>query len=153
MNDGAVDLLFIIGGNPVFDAPVDLAFATALGRVTLCLHHSLHTNETSLACHWHIPAAHFLESWSDALAFDGTATIIQPLIEPLYAGVTAHQLIEAFIRQPVRSAFEIVRESWRAATPSSDFDLNWRRALNHGVVPQPVPEPIAASVQTRPSSG
>ena len=153
MNNGAVDLLLIIGGNPVFDVPVDLAFSAALGRVKLRLHHSLHTNETSLACHWHIPAAHFLESWSDALAFDGTATIIQPLIEPLYAGVTAHELIEALIRQPVRSAFEIVRESWRAAKPSSDFEVDWRRALNHGVVPQPVPEPIAASIQTSTSRG
>jgi len=148
MNNGAVDLLFIIGGNPVFDAPVDLAFATALGRAKLCVHHSLHTNETSLACHWHIPAAHFLESWSDALAFDGTPTIIQPLIDPLYAGVTAHELIEAVIRQPVRSAFEIVRESWRTAKPSLDFDFDWRRALNHGVVPQASEEAIAASIQT-----
>src|SRR5205807_3165345 len=148
MNSGVVDLLLVIGGNPVFDAPIDLAFAAALERVKLRVHHSLHTNETSLACHWHIPAAHFLESWSDALAFDGTATIIQPLIEPLYAGVTAHELIEALIRQPVRSAFEIVRESWRAAKPSSDFEVDWRRALNHGVVPQPSGEPIATSIQT-----
>ncbi|PYI93181.1 MAG: molybdopterin oxidoreductase [Verrucomicrobia bacterium] len=151
LNNGAVDLLLIIGGNPVFDAPVDLAFTTALGCAKLRVHHSLHTNETSLACHWHIPAAHFLESWSDALAFDGTATVIQPLIEPLYAGLTTHELVEAFIHQPVRNAFEIVRESWRAAKSSSDFDLDWRRALNHGVVPQPSEESMAAPIQTRQS--
>src|SRR5205085_11661528 len=147
MNNDAVDLLLIIGGNPVFDAPVDLAFASALGRAKLRVHHSLHTNETSLACHWHIPAAHFLESWSDALAFDGTPTIIQPLIEPLYAGLTAHEMIEAFTRQPVRSAFEIVRESWRAAKPSWDVDLEWRRALNHGLVPEPLDKPITTPIQ------
>ena len=64
-------------------------------------------------CQWLIPATHFLESWSDTRAFDGTVTIVQPLIEPLYAGISAHELIEAFVQQPVRSAYEIVRATWQ----------------------------------------
>ena len=54
-------------------------------------------NETSRFCHWHIPAAHELESWSDVRAFDGTASIIQPLIEPLYDGKTAHEFMDALL--------------------------------------------------------
>jgi MoCo/4Fe-4S cofactor protein with predicted Tat translocation signal len=133
MNGGGVELLIILGGNPVFDTPVDMPFASALEKVKARVHHSLYENETSSSCHWHIPATHFLESWSDTLAFDGAATIIQPLIEPLYAGVSAHSLVEALVQQPIRSAHDIVMETWRSARPSADFERRWRQALNRGV--------------------
>src|SRR5206468_3209820 len=130
---GTVEVLIILGGNPVYDAPADFSFASALEKVKLCVHHSIHANETSTQCHWHIPATHFLESWSDALAFDGTATIIQPLIEPLYDGISLHQLLAALALQPVRLAYDIVRETWRATWPSANFEQGWRETLNHGV--------------------
>ena len=135
MRSGAVQLLVILGGNPVYDAPVDLDFSGALKNVRLRVHHTLHANETSRLCQWRIPATHFLESWSDTRAFDGTITIVQPLIEPLYDGVSAHELLDAFIQQPVRSAYEIVRATWQQGTRDVEFEKEWRRVLSDGHTP------------------
>ena len=135
MRSGAVELLVILGGNPVYDAPIDFAFAQALEKVKLRIHHSLHENETSRSCQWVVPATHFLETWSDVRAFNGALTIVQPLIEPLYDGVSAHELLEAFIQQPVRSAYEIVRATWQKAAGGADFEKQWRRALSDGFTP------------------
>ncbi|HEY2711317.1 MAG TPA: TAT-variant-translocated molybdopterin oxidoreductase [Chthoniobacterales bacterium] len=169
----AVDLLIILGGNPVYDAPINLDFAQALQKVRLSVHHSLHANETSARCHWHVPATHFLESWSDIRAFDGTVTIVQPLVEPLYDGISAHQLLDAFVGQPVRSAYELVKSTWQKDTPSNAFESQWRNVLSSGatpgiggeltpapgpaqiVVPQPSPDTAADSLEIifRPDPG
>ncbi|MEP7249556.1 MAG: TAT-variant-translocated molybdopterin oxidoreductase [Spartobacteria bacterium] len=135
MRSGTVDLLVILGGNPVYDAPADLHFASALAKVKLRVQHSLHPNETSRLCHWLIPATHFLESWSDLRAFDGTVTIVQPLVEPLYEGVSAHQLLDAMLRQPARTAYEIVRATWQEGNSTSTFEPQWRTVLSDGVSP------------------
>ncbi len=137
MNSGAVKFLLILDGDPVYDAPVDLEFEKALAGVETTVHHSLFANQTSKRSHWHLPAAHFLESWSDALAFDGTATIIQPLIEPLYEGRTAHEVLEALIQEPVRSAYEMIHQSWAQRTPRPDFEAKWNDAVQRGVAPEP----------------
>ena len=133
MKSGAVQLLAILGGNPVYDAPVDFDFASALSKAKMSVHHTLHANETSRLCHWLVPATHFLESWSDAAAFDGSISIVQPLIEPLYANISTHEMIGALIERPVRSAYEIVRQTWRSRNPTPHFDSDWRRALSNGV--------------------
>ncbi|HEY3602999.1 MAG TPA: TAT-variant-translocated molybdopterin oxidoreductase, partial [Chthoniobacterales bacterium] len=135
MRGGVVQLLIILDGNPVYDAPVDLDFAGALQKVKLRLHHSLHANETSRLCQWHVPATHFLESWSDIRAFDGTVTIVQPLVEPLYDSVSAHQLLDAFVQQPARAAYELVRANWEKGNPGSNFEAQWRKVLSDGVMP------------------
>jgi MoCo/4Fe-4S cofactor protein with predicted Tat translocation signal len=137
MNSGAVKLLLILDGDPVYDSPAELEFEKALAGVETSIHHSVFFNQTSKASRWHLPAAHFLESWSDALAFDGTATIIQPLIEPLYAGKTAHEVLEALIQQPVRSAYEIVHQSWAQRGSKPDFEARWNDAVQRGVAPEP----------------
>src|SRR5207247_98791 len=86
-------------------------------------------------CHWHVPEAHDLESWSDARAYDGTVTILQPLIEPLYGGRTAHDVITALSSRPVRSSRDIVREYWKTRMPGGgDFERAWKRALHDGLV-------------------
>ena len=100
MNAGTVDLLIIVERQPVFTAPADLAFADAMSKVQLRVHLSLYDDETSALCHWQIPESHFLESWSDARGYDGTASIIQPLIAPLYDGKSAHELIAAMSDRP-----------------------------------------------------
>ena len=133
MKTGDVELLIILGGNPVYDSPVDFDFASALTKVKVSVHHALHANETSRLCHWLIPAAHFLESWSDAVAFDGSISIVQPLIDPLYANISTDEMIGALIERPVRSAYEIVRETWRSTNPTPHFENDWRRALSDGV--------------------
>ncbi|HEX2445124.1 MAG TPA: TAT-variant-translocated molybdopterin oxidoreductase, partial [Vicinamibacterales bacterium] len=112
MAAGRVSLLMIIGGNPVFDAPADLNFAEALKKVGLAVHVSLFEDETSEFCHWNIPLSHTLESWSDARAYDGTESIIQPLIAPLYASRTAHEVLAMLTSRPERSSYDIVREYW-----------------------------------------
>jgi anaerobic selenocysteine-containing dehydrogenase len=81
MNAGAVKALIILGGNPVFDAPHDLNFLAALKKVGFRAHLSRYYDETSLNCHWHIPETHYLETWSDTRAHDGTVSIVQPLID------------------------------------------------------------------------
>jgi molybdopterin-containing oxidoreductase family iron-sulfur binding subunit len=112
MNAGTVDFLLILGGNPVYTAPADLKFAEALQKVTLRAHLGLYEDETAALCHWHIPEAHFLEAWSDVRAEDGTASIVQPLIAPLYQGKSAHEVMAALSDRPERSGYEIVREFW-----------------------------------------
>ena len=108
MQAEAVELLIVLGGNPRYDAPVDFNFAKAFEKVKLRIHHSVHFNETSRHSHWHLPAAHFLESWSDTRAFDGSISIVQPLIETMYAGVSSHQILEALSERPPQS-YEILR--------------------------------------------
>jgi MoCo/4Fe-4S cofactor protein with predicted Tat translocation signal len=113
MSAGVVDTLLILGVNPVYSAPADLNFAaTMVAKVRLRIHLGLYKDETSELCQWNIPEAHYLESWSDTRAFDGTASIIQPLIAPLYNGKTAHEVLAAFSAQPERRSYDIVREYW-----------------------------------------
>jgi len=115
MYAGTVEFLLILGGNPVYTAPADLNFAAAMERVPLRAHLSLYEDETSALCHWHIPEAHFLEAWSDVRSDDGTVTIIQPLIAPLYNGKSAHEVVAA-IADRERSGYEVVREYWSRET-------------------------------------
>jgi molybdopterin-containing oxidoreductase family iron-sulfur binding subunit len=132
MDRGVVDLLVIIGGNPVFTAPRDVRFADVMARVNLRVHLSLYEDETSALCHWHVPEAHYLESWGDARAFDGTVSIIQPLIAPLYSGRSAWELVAAMAGTPLPSGHDIIRDYWRRQTPAADFEERWERALNDG---------------------
>ena len=135
MRAGKVDVLMIAGGNPVYSAPADLGFVDALGKVPLRAHLSLYNDETSALCHWHIPEAHFLESWGDARAFDGTASIVQPLVAPLYGGRTAHEFLATTTNRPEQSPYEIVREFWKTQSRSQNFEADWRRWLHDGVIP------------------
>ncbi len=144
MDAGRVETLVILGGNPVFTAPADLAFGERLRKVKLRVHASLYTDETSALCHWHIPEAHFLESWSDARAFDGTASIVQPLIAPLYAGRTHHEVLAAFSEEPERSSYDLVRETWRSRM-EGDFEGAWRKALYDGVIEGTAAKPKAVT--------
>jgi molybdopterin-containing oxidoreductase family iron-sulfur binding subunit len=112
MNAGSVSVLVILGGNPVYTAPADLKFGDALGKVALRTHLGLYHDETGALCHWHIPEAHFLESWSDVRSDDGTATVIQPLIAPLYNGHTVHEVMSALNDAGARSSYDIVRSFW-----------------------------------------
>ncbi len=114
MNAGKVDVLVILGGNPVYTTPADLKFGDALGKVGLRVHLSQFHDETSVLCHWQVPEAHFLESWSDARAYDGTVSVIQPLIAPLYDGKSAHEVLAAMSDHPERSAYDTIRTFWNA---------------------------------------
>ena len=97
MKAGKVDALLILGGNPVYDAPADFDFGPALLNVKLRLHSGLYYDESGELCQWHVPATHYLESWGDARAYDGTIGIIQPLIAPLYEGCHSAYEITALL--------------------------------------------------------
>src|SRR5207249_1637312 len=134
MGAGRVQLLVILGGNPVFTAPADINLGDLLSKVGLTIHLGLHDDETAAHCHWHVPEAHDLESWSDARSADGSVTLLQPLIAPLYNGKTAHELLAAFTESPLRSGAEIVKEFWARQMPGPGFERNWERALHDGLV-------------------
>ena len=133
MNAGQVSTLIVVGGNPAYNTPVDLGFASAVQKVQTRFRLGLYDDETSDVCNWHIPLAHYLESWSDTRAFDGTASIIQPLIAPLYGGITTHQLFSVLNGETDRSPYDIVRDYWRDQM-GADFETAWQKALHDGVV-------------------
>jgi len=150
---GRVDTLIILGGNPAYNTPIDLRLdKNRLDKVKLRAHHSLYNNETSEICHWHIPAVHYLESWGDARTYDGTVTIVQPLIAPLYEGRTAHEVLALFSDNYDRKPYDIVKDYWRSQgaggqgpgagqtssalpTAVTDFESWWRKCLHDGFIP------------------
>jgi MoCo/4Fe-4S cofactor protein with predicted Tat translocation signal len=136
---GLVEVLIVSGVNPVYDAPADLDFATALNRAGVFrLHHGLYVDETAELCPWHLPAAHYLESWGDGRAADGTLTLQQPLIEPLYGGRSLAELLALVAGRGEVRGYELLRERWREL---ADDEL--RRALHDGYLPGRAPEPVA----------
>jgi molybdopterin-containing oxidoreductase family iron-sulfur binding subunit len=135
LDSGTVDLLLILGGNPVYDAPVELGFRDRLKKAALRVHLSLHEDETSEFCHWHLPMTHYLEAWSDCRANDGTVTIMQPLIAPLYAGKSEHEVLAMLTSQPERPGYDIVKSYWNSQHTGADFETWWRKAVHDGVMP------------------
>jgi molybdopterin-containing oxidoreductase family iron-sulfur binding subunit len=135
MGAGRVDTLLVLGANPVYHAPADVAFAAALDKVPLRFHAGLYEDETAVRCQWHVALAHPLECWSDARTTNGTATIQQPLIAPLYGGKSVHEVLGAFVSQPERTGYELVRDQWKATLGDADFESRWLRAVHDGVVP------------------
>lgn len=132
---GRVDMLVILGGNPAYDAPADLEFADAVKSVPASIYHGLHFNETAAVCKWHVNATHYLEAWSDARSYDGTAGIVQPLIAPLYEGKSEHELLAVFSDSPQDSGYSIVRSYWKQAAPrGTDFESFWHQALYNGFI-------------------
>ncbi|HEX3855217.1 MAG TPA: TAT-variant-translocated molybdopterin oxidoreductase [Polyangiaceae bacterium] len=129
LNAGKVDTLIILEGNPVFTAPADLAFGDALAKAKNSIHLSLYEDETSERSSWHLPAAHYLESWGDARGWDGTISIVQPLIEPLHGGKSALELV-AQLNGVTGSALDWVR----ATHPSITAEHAWRNTLAAGVI-------------------
>ena len=133
MNSGTVQTLIVLGGNPVFDAPADLDFASAMAKVphSIVLGHSI--DETSSKAEWHVPRAHYLESWGDARAVGGTLSVVQPLILPLFGGRTAIEMLGLIVGDKERPGYDIVRDTWRPILGEADFDKKWNRVLHDGL--------------------
>jgi molybdopterin-containing oxidoreductase family iron-sulfur binding subunit len=152
---GKVDLLLVLDANPVYDAPVDLGFADQLKKATIRIHAGLYKDETAELCHWHVPLAHYLESWGDLRGVDGTVSIAQPLINPLYDTVrSAYEVMAAFGDNPAATTLETVRGYWENAfgggtlmapdgTPYASFEKFWRRAVHDGFVAGTAAAPVA----------
>jgi molybdopterin-containing oxidoreductase family iron-sulfur binding subunit len=130
-----VRLLLMLGCNPAYDAPADLRLTERLAKVPVSIHLGTYADETAHICNWHVPEAHPLETWGDVRAFDGTATIQQPLITPLYGGKAAIELVSALRGRPNAGGLDLVRERWRESLPG-DFEASWRAAVHDGVLPE-----------------
>ena len=173
---GRVQMLVIVGeSNPVLSAPADFKFAEAMGKVAVRVHSGLFFDETATLSHWHVPATHYLEAWGDARSFDGTTSIVQPLIQPLYSGKSAHEVIATLSDRPERNGYDVVREYWMAnavgqaggviptaaaaaaaAAPTalpaqpvsaaSTFEQHWRKWLHDGFIAGTAFAPSAAVV-------
>jgi molybdopterin-containing oxidoreductase family iron-sulfur binding subunit len=133
MGAGKISTLVMLGGNPVYDAPVDLNFSEVLDKVTNRIHLSSHLNETSKQSTWHIPQSHYLESWGDCRAADGTLSLIQPLIAPLFESHNMVELLALLKTGTEQKSYDVVRGVWEKYIPSGDFEQNWRKILHDGV--------------------
>jgi molybdopterin-containing oxidoreductase family iron-sulfur binding subunit len=152
---GAVRTLVIVGANPVYNAPVDYDFKRLLARVPEKVYCGLYRNETALLCDWMIPGLHYLEQWGDARAWDGTASIVQPLIRPLYGGMTVDDVLKTFLGEGSTDTHELLWNSWRDRSGAADFDRVWAEWLQRGVIPGTAaptlaPAPVAAAVTPLP---
>jgi Fe-S-cluster-containing dehydrogenase component len=135
MNAGKVDSLLIMGGNPVYNTPVDLNFTAALKKVPWRAYLGLFADETAAQCVWHVPEAHYLEFWGDVRGFDGTVSLVQPLIAPLYGGKSVYEVMATLAGQPDKSSHDVVQDYWQTQATGAGFDIFWQKALHDGVVP------------------
>ncbi|NWG14934.1 MAG: TAT-variant-translocated molybdopterin oxidoreductase [Acidobacteria bacterium] len=142
-----VQLLIILDRNPVYEAPADLQFAELMFKVKTRIHLGLYEDETAELCQWHIPGLHYLEMWGDARAYDGTVSIIQPLIAPLYDGKSAYELLAAVLGQTGVSNLDLVRGYWQGQSSGGDFEARWRTALHNGIMADTTLPATSVSVQ------
>jgi MoCo/4Fe-4S cofactor protein with predicted Tat translocation signal len=133
LNSGHVETLMILDSNPVYSAPASLNFEAAMRKARLVVRLGQYFDETSRWSHWHVPEVHYLETWSDTRAFDGTITIIQPLIEPLYRGKSAHEMLSVLLGKPDSAPHEIVKGYWQTAN-ANGFEAFWKTSLHNGFV-------------------
>ncbi len=146
MAAGKVDTLLILGANPVYDAPADLNFATALRRVAFSVCLSLYEDETMLATTWRLPATHEYEVWSDARAVDGTVTIMQPQVRPLYGGHSAQQVLAVLLGGLATDDYQLVRSYWQKRAQQEnrgDFEGFWHESVRVGVVANTAEAPLS----------
>ena len=155
MKAGSVEMLVILGGNPVYDAPADFGFKDALknSTVPLRIHLGLHNDETAEFCHWHLDEAHYLEAWGDTRAYDGTVSIVQPLIAPLYGGKSAIEFVALLSGQGEPTGHELVQSYWKSNTKITrgtpdEFDKMWRKWLEQGWIDDTASQPKQISAKT-----
>jgi len=148
MNAGDIDTLVMLGSNPVYNTPVDLDFAGAMKQVATTIHCGLYYDETAIESTWHLPRAHYLEAWGDARAWDGTRSIQQPLIKPLFDGKTPDELLAMLTAQPVTDSYDLVRSTFQRQklVTGETFEKAWRKALHDGVVPDSAMQSVNVSV-------
>jgi len=153
IKQGRVNTLFMLGGNPAYNAPGDLEFGKILERVDTTIHLSPYADETSQKSDWHIPMTHFLEEWGDARAVDGTLSVIQPLIEPLFNGKSMIEVAELMVSGRDVRGYETVRETWQSILPKTEFEQAWQRVLHDGLLEGSVLSPVPVSIVVRDLSG
>ena len=146
INAGDVDALFVIDANPAYSAPADLDFAAAYQKVAFRVHHGLHEDETAMLSHWHSPSTHVLETWGDVRAFDGTVTIMQPLIEALYGGKNACEFVDVLLGQAGIPSYDAVKATWEARLGTLGFAAIFKTSIHDGLVANTAFAPKAVSI-------
>ena len=134
---GKVSTLLILGGNPAYNSPADLKFGDVVTKVGNTVHLGLHDDETSQLCTWHLSRSHYLESWGDARTFDGTVSIVQPLIEPLFDGHSAIEVLATILGNVngiEGGGYGIVRRTFQSLTTKPFSEWKWKKALADGIV-------------------
>ena len=134
MASGSIDALLMIGVNPVYDRPGEIDFETALQRVETSIHVGAYFDETAKLSTWHIPRSHFLEAWGDGRAYDGTLSVIQPLIAPIFDTKSEIEVIHTFTTGLDVAGYDLVRETWGAVI-QGDFEAQWNRVIHDGFLP------------------
>ena len=160
LNSGKVEFLLILGVNPVYTAPADLNFGSAILKAKTRVYSGLMSDETGRVCHWQAPATHYLESWTDGRAYDGTVSISQPLIAPLYEGHSAHEIVALLTNDGGKSSHDLVRDYWQSqrSEKGQAFEAVWETSLHDGVMSGsalPMASPALRSdfVQQAPAAG
>jgi molybdopterin-containing oxidoreductase family iron-sulfur binding subunit len=155
IDGGRVEMLVIVGGNPVYNTPADLKLnQERMFKTKLRVHLSQYRDETSELCHWQIPESHYLEAWSDARAYDGTVTIVQPIIEPLYQSKSAHELLAVFTAKYDQKPYEIIREYWTSKQQTANSRQQTAGAggsQQQGAVTAPATLPATPAAQSTPA--
>ena len=147
LDAGSVSTLVVLGANPVHLAPGGLGFKDLLAKAGTTIHHGIFHDETAAVCQWHLPAAHGLEAWGDFVAVDGTTSLQQPLIAPLFGGLSEIEVLARIVGRPAASGYELVKETW-AAHAAGAVDA-WRDWLHEGVVPAVSPVALAAATSAK----
>ncbi|MGH9768135.1 MAG: TAT-variant-translocated molybdopterin oxidoreductase [Blastocatellia bacterium] len=151
LNAGKVELLVIISANPVYNAPVfsgGQKFLEAMKKAPMRVQMGMFNDETAANCQWHVSETHYLEAWGDARAYDGSVSIIQPLVQPLYNGKSSHELVAAMLNQGSKSGYDIVRDYWRTQPQfSGNFDQTWKQSLHDGVIANSAPPPKTVALK------
>ena len=142
MTRGEIKQLFIFGGDPVYNAPRGVAqdpekkfpidWSELQKKVPDVVRLGYHEDETSAISQWHVPMAHYLESWGDALAADGSYLSVQPMILPLFGGLSEIELMNALLGRPKVEGPELIQETFRATKPPGDFQTAWSKFLHDG---------------------
>ena len=164
LDAGAVDLLLIIGVNPAYDAPADLDFINKYQKARMRVHCGFYQDETAQFCQWHIPMSHALEMWGDARASDGTVTLMQPLIAPLYQSKSTYEILASFNSQATgdaalsrpgaeQSGYDMIRAYWASQKPAGDFETWWKKTVHDGLVADSALPPKTLSAKAPASSG
>ncbi len=156
VGEGAYATLVILGGNPAYTAPVDLDLGGAISKVATSIHLSLFDDETSRLCRWHLPRAHYLETWGDVRAWDGTVSVQQPLIDALYGGKSVIETMALIFGDRETGGYGIARGTLAGTTKALDFESVWRRTLNDGVLAESAFAAVAPAfkpVDLRPQPG
>ncbi len=146
LNAGEVQSLVILGGNPVYNAPADLDWAKTQRKAKTIVRLSYYEDETSAVCDWNIPAAHYLESWGDARTADGTLVPVQPLIAPLFGGVTELEVLARVAGASGTEPYALVRETFAASSTGGDLEANWKRFLHDGFLANSASKPVSATL-------